>query len=118
MFHPIEPRVPTSIPGREREETLAQADPARRAERRRQLERELRKRVAKHIPEETLAPLIGRSPLPAGMKTGPSKPPGYFPGGPEIKRDTVPSEHPAKKAISTGDSLAARARKLKKQHDH
>ena len=109
LFHPIEPKVKTEYPEIEKSEALSQADAAKRVERRRNLTRELRKRVAKHLPTGGLSPFASPRGRPPGMKTKESNlPPTHFPGRPEGEK-----EKPA--AIGQGDSLAARARKMKKE---
>ncbi|MBI3944529.1 MAG: DEAD/DEAH box helicase [Armatimonadetes bacterium] len=81
VFHPIRPEVETAYPEIEKPETLPEPDVARRATRRREFERALRKRIAL---------LVDPSP----------------PGPP------WPAVTPASR-----DSLAARARRLKKDRD-
>ncbi|MHC4592015.1 MAG: hypothetical protein ACYS8L_04880, partial [Planctomycetota bacterium] len=54
----------------------------------------------------------GGPPAPPGMKSrGSNKPPTHFPGRPKVRKEQVDSEQ----LIRPGDSLAARARRLKKQ---
>jgi len=80
VFHRIEPEVRMGYPEPEKTETLAEADVARRSERRRDFHRELRKRIAKKLPSDRLSPFAGGAKAPPGMKVrGSSKPPGYFP---------------------------------------
>jgi DEAD/DEAH box helicase domain-containing protein len=112
VFHPIEPRPKTEYPDAEKAEDLGSADVAARADRRRDFHRELRKRIAKHVPTDQLSPHAGGPPAPPGMKSrGSNKPPTHFPGRPKVRKEQVDSEQP----IRPGDSLAARARRLKKQ---
>ncbi|MHC5033464.1 MAG: DEAD/DEAH box helicase [Planctomycetota bacterium] len=112
VFHPIEPRPETEYPDAEKAEDLGLADVATRAGRRRDFHRELRKRIAKHVPTDQLPPHAGGQPAPPGMKSrGSNKPPTHFPGRPKVRKEQADSEQP----IRPGDSLAARARRLKKQ---
>jgi DEAD/DEAH box helicase domain-containing protein len=115
VFHPIEPKVPTRYPEREADEAIEQADAARRTERRRALKKELRRRVAKHVPTEQLDPLSGGQPVPHGMARKGAKPPSHFPGGPEVREEKVSTDRGA--PISTGDALAAKARRMKRKQD-
>jgi len=124
VFHPIEPLPKTTYPEREQEGELPEADVSKRVEKRRDFHKELRRRVAKKIPDERLSPGAGREPLPPGMKQrGSAKPPTYFPGRPAQAEGegkptgTKPAEEAGKDReapIGQGDSLASRARKLKK----
>jgi len=105
VFHPIEPRIETAYPEPEQPETLPEPDVARRAERRRRFNRDLRKRLAKKIDDGTLAPHAGRPAPPPGMKhRGANLRPTAFPGRPAEQ-----------KPIPQGDSLAAKARRLKRR---
>ena len=129
LFHPIEPGVQTQYPDAEKPESLPRADVERRAERRRGFERELRKRIAKHVPDERLRPDAGRPEVPPGMTLpGSSKRPTDFPGRPVVSRERVSDAREAPKQDADGspptggarprpqgDSLAARARKMKKR---
>jgi hypothetical protein len=119
VFHPIEPRVGTRYPDAEKTEELSSADVAERAARRSDFDRELRKRIAKRIPTDQLPPHAGRPGPPAGMKTPVSnKPPTHFPGRPAVREEKVEqerAEHPQpEKPIRPGDSLAAKARRIRK----
>jgi len=110
VFHPIAPNVPTAYPDPEQPDLLETPDVARRAERRRDFHKQLRRRIAKKITTGRLDPLAGRIGPPEGMKTPHSnKPPTSFPGRPETNDDAT---------IELGDPLAARARKMKKKHGH
>ncbi len=115
IFHPIEPHVPTAYPEPEKEASLGMPDPARRAERRRSFDKELRKRVAKSIPSGKVPALTGRPDVPHGMKMRSAKPPSHFAGGPEVAKETEPAKPDAARPISSGDTLAARARRMKKR---
>jgi len=117
LFHPIEPQVPTAYPEPEPEESLATPDVAQRAERRRVFDSELRKRVAKHVPSTKLPALTGRPDVPHGMKMRSAKPPSHCPGGPEVPKETEPAKPDAARPIPSGDTLAARARRMKKRRD-
>jgi DEAD/DEAH box helicase domain-containing protein len=102
VFHPILPMpdITTSVPAPEAELTLGHADATERVERRRSFERDLRRRLAKKMGLEGLAPETGRVPKPPGMQTRHGNlRPGDFPGKP----------------VKAGDDLAARARKVYKK---
>ena len=115
VFHPIEPRVATGYPEREREKELDSPDVATRAERRRDFHRALRRRIARHIPTDRHDPMTSRPGPPPGMKTsGSNLPPTAFPGRPPEGRETADAEG-TEPAVSRDDSLAARARRLKKE---
>jgi DEAD/DEAH box helicase domain-containing protein len=125
VFHPIRPtpEVRTEYPEREAESQLASPDVARRKEQRSGFDRDLRKRLAKKLGLDGLSPHAARgdsakltgkpdaSVAPRGMsQRGSNLPPTAFPGRPE-----EPAKPPAEQQpISLGDSLAARARKLKR----
>jgi hypothetical protein len=51
------------------------------------------------------------------MKLHTSKPPTTFPGRPETPREDLPATAEPGKPIAMGDSLAAKARRLKKQRE-
>lgn len=116
VFHPIEPKVVTGYPDTEQEESLAEADVARRAERRRDFGRELRKRIAKHLPEKGIDPDSPRVGPPPGMKKRAANlPPTHFAGRPrEGSTGEAEAEQP-EAPIRQGDSLASRARRIKKE---
>jgi DEAD/DEAH box helicase domain-containing protein len=109
-FHPITPEAElgTGYPAIETEAENLEADPAKRAKRRRALDRDLHKRLAKKLGHGGLNPLQGKTAPPPGMRTkrGSLKPTD-FPGKPVEKEIHPP--------IALGDSLAARARRRKKQ---
>ena len=121
VFHPIKPRVPTAYPDPEQPDSLETPDVARRAEKRRDFQKQLRRRIAKKITTDQLDPLAGRIGPPEGMKTPHSnKPPMSFPGRPEINDDDTAhaaDESKNDEAIQLGDPLAARARKMKKKRE-
>jgi hypothetical protein len=110
LFHPITPKPQTEYPQPETREELATPDVAARAERRRDFDRELRKRLGKRLPEEGLRPLAGGAGPPPGMKRPrPNLPPTAFPGKPEEKAPE------GQQPVRHGDPLAARARKRKRE---
>jgi DEAD/DEAH box helicase domain-containing protein len=119
VFHPIEPRVETRYPDAERPEALSSADVAERSARRREFDRELRKRIAKQVPTDQLSPHAGHPGPPPGMKTqAGNKPPTHFPGRPAVREEKVQQERAtdrhSEEPIRPGDSLAAKARRIKK----
>jgi hypothetical protein len=118
LFHPIEPVVPTEYPEIEKPQELEKADAERRSERRRDFEKDLRKRIAKKLGTDKLDPNTPRPGAPLGMKKrqGGVVPPTAFAGKPaEVKTEDDSAGAPkAPEAIQSGDSLAARARRLKK----
>jgi DEAD/DEAH box helicase domain-containing protein len=110
LFHPITPKPQTEYPQPETREGLATPDVATRAERRRNFDRELRKRLGKRLPEEGLRPLAGGAGPPPGMsRPRPNLPPTAFPGKPQVKE---PEEQ---QPVRHGDPLAARARRRKRK---
>jgi len=127
IFHPISPRPQTQYPAVEDPETLDEPDVAVRQRRRRSLDKELRKRIAKSVPSDELPPDVGRVEAPEGMSKQTNKPPTHFPGRPRKKREKVgsdrdatdpgtqPNEEEGGAAIEQGESLAAKARRLKKK---
>lgn len=111
--HPIEPRPVTAYPAAESEETLQTPDVARRIIKRRDFARELRKRIAERNNTEFAGEGSAESRRPPAMNPhGGIAKPTDFPGRPPVCRETEPPQ-PQK----LGDSLAVRARKLKKQRD-
>ncbi len=105
LIHPIEPHIETAPGPVEKTETLPAADVARRDGSRRDFNRALRKRIAQRLQPDPLPP----NPPPPGMKTGAGAlPPTAFPG--------KPADPP--KPVPLGDSLAARARKMKKKREN
>jgi ATP-dependent helicase YprA (DUF1998 family) len=120
VFHPIEPHVETRYPDAEAPERLTSADPAERAERKREFHRELRRRVAKSVPTGGLPPHAPAKGPPPGMKTrSGDRRPTHFPGRPPVRKERVVQEGAdstsADQAVRGGDSLAARARRLRKK---
>jgi DEAD/DEAH box helicase domain-containing protein len=126
VFHPIDPQpqVETEYPDPESEDQLETPDVARRRARRTEFSRRLRKKLAKHEPEERLSPDAARHAPPEGMSGLHAKPPTWFcgrpadahdEGEPEGTRSDAPKE--PRDTIQQGDSLAAKARRLKKQRD-
>ena len=104
--------MPTAYPGIEAAEELPKADVERRDGRRHTFDRDLYKRIAKRIETHQLDPGVPRPVPPTGMHTGHGAlPPGAFPGKPEVKEEKVASPKP----METGDSLAARARRMKRE---
>ncbi len=122
VFHPIEPHVETRYPDAEAPERLASADPAERAERKREFHRELRRRLAKSMPTGGLPPHAPAKGPPPGMKTrSGDRRPTHFPGRPPVRKERVVQEGAdstsADQAVRGGDSLAARARRLRKKQE-
>jgi len=144
VSHPIVPlpAVRTEYPAREQDRELAGADVARRSQRRRTLERDMHRRIAKNLDLGGMDPMSGRPPRPRGMKTRhgnlrpvdfPGRPVGgghkgagrgkpASPGARETARGKRTERPPGDAAQSAsergtvvlGDSLAARAGKLYK----
>ncbi len=139
VFHAIkpEPEVRTEYPAPEEPATLDEADTGRRADRRIDFHRDLRKRLAKKLGHAGLPPDAGRNGPPAGVRRrGGNLPPTAFPGrpaeessqpaprasrepDPPIAPDTASPEGaaPPAEAVRGGSDLATRARKLRKQRD-
>lgn len=126
VFHAIEPRVRAGYPEAQPAGELAGADVAQRAEKRRGFHRELCRRLALRIESDGLPPEAPTKPAPPGMiKKGTNKPPTHFPGrppaagSPRSTGQAEPEPHPAagaeKPVVRAGDSLAARARRLKRR---
>ncbi|MBS3761799.1 MAG: DEAD/DEAH box helicase [Planctomycetes bacterium] len=145
LLHRIEPTPPEGYPEPIEEEVLDRPDVAQRRRSRRDFHKKLRQRLEQNIPDERLSPETGKNGAPQGMKRGRgSRKPIDFPGAPLV-RDTgaadirgryepqetqsapeeasVEGEKPTnneEKATgeqprSLGDSIASRARKLKKK---
>jgi hypothetical protein len=107
LYHPIDPKPETAYPARESEDGLTQPDVAVRAERRRGFDKELRKRLAKRLPEPGLDPHTPLPPPPPGMATKhPNLPPTAFAERPAPAKEDV---------IRQGDALAAKARRMKRK---
>ncbi|MHC4561282.1 MAG: DEAD/DEAH box helicase [Planctomycetota bacterium] len=130
IFHAIEPSIETGYPEIEKADVLDTADVTARGERRVDHEKDLRKRLAKKLGLAGLHPTeaAAQQPSPPGMSEGRGNlPPGAFPGrpeGPQIPaaqqggdEQTQPVEAEAEQppAIQLGDSLAAKALRLKRK---
>jgi len=117
LLHPIEPKIETRYPDAVEPAELAEADVAGRARKRRDFHKALRKRVAKHIETDELSPDAGRPPRPSGMKTRRGNLRATaFPGRPDVRKEEVADGAPPKpkQIIDLGDSIASRARKMKR----
>jgi hypothetical protein len=116
LFHPIEPKIATGYPAPEDSQALEAPDVAVRNARRTSTARELRKRLTQRIHDGKLAAEVGRPAPPEGMITpGGNARPTAFPGVPATPAQTVPDDpRPQTPAIALGDSLAARAMRLKR----
>ena len=126
VFHPINPDMKTQYPDVEKAKELEAPDVAKRAERKRDFHKDLRKRLAKKLALGGLHPLKAGGPAPPpGMKgrTG-NLTPKAFPGRPAApaRPQSTKEQHPADKikrqspeTIHLGDSLASRAKRLKKK---
>ena len=129
VFHPIVPDVKTEYPDAEKSENLERADVTLRIERKKDFQKDMRKRLAKRLELGGLPPEAGRTRPPAGMRGGGNLTPRSFPGRPtndpaqgadESARaqDAAAqleeqAEEQAPGTIQLGDSLAARARKIR-----
>jgi hypothetical protein len=134
-FHAINADIRTEYPELESESTLDRADVARRAEKRSAADRDLHKRLARKMGLDGLDPYTSRPGPPAGMKIGHVRTPRSFPGRPSQREHNEPvgadDEDPQAGGaadrgdttdapmpiISLGDSLAARARRRRRQQD-
>ncbi|MFP3904615.1 MAG: hypothetical protein ACLFWB_10280, partial [Armatimonadota bacterium] len=114
----------TEYPDVEGVEELQQPDVSTRRGHRRDFHRRLRRKLAKRIEDEKLDPLVGVNRPPEGMKQGPDLPPTHFRGRPKISREEAeelrddhqsPDKAEKDTPIKHGDSLASRARRLKKK---
>lgn len=144
LFHPIVPIVPTAYPAAESANRLGGSDAATRRARRTDFHRELRRRIGKHIPESGLSPHAPiRKPSPDMHVPGSAMPPTFFPGHPvaplfpseagkvpepvvtppeaAASAPATPPERPTPAEapnppglIRLGDSIAARARRMKR----
>lgn len=126
LFHPIEPQplVETKYPEPEPEAELDATDAGIRHERRNDFSRRLRKKLAKNEPEERLSPHAARHRPPEGMSGLHAKPPTWYRGRPddahaEGEPEATDARHlgPPREPIQQGDSLAAKARRLKKKRE-
>jgi len=116
VFHPIEPHVKTEYPDAAKADEMAGADVAKRAKRRRTFHRELDRRIAKKIETDQLSPFAAAEDLPPGTrKEHSARRPDDFSGEPRVAEEKTTAGPPPKpkEPIELGDSLAARARKLK-----
>jgi DEAD/DEAH box helicase domain-containing protein len=116
LFHPIAPTIPTGYPEPEKPEALDAPDVAVRRDRRTSFVKELRRRLAKQINDGTLAAETHLPGPPPGMRTlAGNAPPTDFPGIPDVPAEEVTDEkRPQSQPIQMGDSLAARALRLKR----
>ncbi|HEX2948865.1 MAG TPA: DEAD/DEAH box helicase [Armatimonadota bacterium] len=104
VHHPIKQQVPTQYPTIEAADTLAKPDVARRVERRRDFDKTLRKRLAERMLTadiETRKP-VEQTPAPEKAMPMPTTP-------------APPQTPPTQRAVTLGDSLAMKARRMKKQ---
>ncbi len=110
-FHAITPptEIKTEYPEIETETENTEADVTKRVQRRRHLDRDLHKRLAKKLGHGGLKPLESKAGnLPRGMKTKHSNlKPTDFPGTPESTDAHIP----------LGDSIASRARRRVKRKE-
>ncbi|MCY3022259.1 MAG: DUF1998 domain-containing protein, partial [Planctomycetota bacterium] len=119
VLHPIAPKVATQYPDAETPATLATPDVSRRIERRGDFDTDFRRRLAKKL---ALGGPPHGTPVarpPPGMKAaGGTLSPKAFDPSPLREEARARGELPgATPPVQAGDSLAARARKLKKQRD-
>jgi DEAD/DEAH box helicase domain-containing protein len=117
VFHPIEPRVETAYPEPAGEGGLGEADVASRAGARRGFHKELRRRLAKKIDDGKVSAFAGKpGPPPGTHRPGAVRKPTDFRGLPARGREEAQDGAPPqpKNIIALGDSVAARARKRKK----
>ncbi len=131
VFHPItpEPLVQTEYPDAGTAGQLAGADVARRRRSSKDFAKEIRKRTAKKVPTEKISPYSADTPVPPGMRLRSNMPPTTFSGRPDLRHEEKPesaepgkpqekpAEDEAPEEIRGGDSLAAKARRLKKKRD-
>ncbi|MGD0092262.1 MAG: DEAD/DEAH box helicase [Planctomycetota bacterium] len=137
VLHPIAPRVESEYPAAEPAQQLAKPDVARRLERQTEFEKDFRKRLAKKLALDGLphGTPIAKPPPGTKVRGGTLTPKAFVP--PPCATDMPPQRGglsllPAagtdeaalnsqrghiRGTIQTGNSLAARARKLKKQRD-
>jgi len=118
VFHPIEPKIKTQYPDATPKEELGGADVTDRAKKRRSFHRELRRRIAKKIETDQLSPYAPPAEPPPGThKPRHTRRPDDFAGKPDTSGEAVTDGTPPKpeRTIKLGDSLAARARKLRKK---
>ncbi|MHC4716126.1 MAG: Zn-binding domain-containing protein, partial [Planctomycetota bacterium] len=116
VFHPIDPDVKTGYPEVEDAAALDTPDVSRRLERRQGFQVDLRKRLAKRLGLGGLSPTAGGPPAPPGMSTRRGNlTPKAFPGKPAAKQEAPSAPPPPEETIALGDSLAAKARRIKKK---
>jgi len=117
VFHAIKPEseIETGYPDVEPPAELDTPDVTKRGERRRAFNRDLRKRLAKKLGLAGQDPKGGDGP-PPGMRTRRGNAtPRSFPGRPPVDLEIPAPEDVPPDAIRLGDSLAAKARRLKKK---
>jgi hypothetical protein len=121
LFHPIRPDIKTEYPAAEPADNLDTPDVAERARRRRDFHKSLRKRIAKSMDIGGLDPVKAQSQSkrPEDMpRRGGNLPPTAFAGRPdESSAKPQAADATDDSPIELGDSLAARARRLKKKRD-
>ena len=129
VFHAITPNIETGYPEIEKPDQLLAPDVTARADRRTDHEKDLRKRLAKKIGLAGLDPFgaAAQQPMPDHLHTPGSGnlSPRHFSGKPNEKHSTAPASGCADDAtgeaadkpdtIKLGDSLAARAKRLKRE---
>jgi len=114
VFHPIDPDVKTRYPDAEDAKALDAPDVSRRVERRQDFQLDLRRRLAKKLGLGGLSPTAGRGAPPPGMSTRRGNlTPKAFPARPAPK--TPPPAPGVDEPIALGDSLAAKARRIKRK---
>ncbi|MCE5328280.1 MAG: DEAD/DEAH box helicase [Planctomycetaceae bacterium] len=121
MFHPIEPVIKTEIPAPTPSAKLKGADTAARRLHRKDLTRELRKRLANKIVTDQFDAMTAKVSPPQKVVKAHHPPAGY-PGRPDVTAESadqiLPAAAPAppappKKPIILGNPLAAAARRKK-----
>ena len=130
VFHAIKPNIETGYPEIEKAKDLGTPDATTRAGRRTDHEKDLRKRLAKKIGLAGLDPFNAEAqqPMPDHLhKVGSGNlSPRHFPGKPDKARSTAPAPDAGEAdaadtdkkhadTINLGDSLASRAKRLKRQ---
>ncbi len=125
VFHPIEPEgdIRTAYTAGEPEQELDTPDVAKRRERRRHFQKELRRRLAKKVPENRLDAHAARQGPPPGFGRTHVKPPTWFRGRPAQTHEEAETRHAEperpteeREVIRHGDALAAKARKKKRRN--
>lgn len=117
VFHPIQPQVPTSYPKPEGPQTLDAPDVARRVEQRKEPDEEVRKRLAKRLGRGDVSPPQNASVAPKGMRGKGSLTPRPFSSPPALQPEKTEGQagQETPGAKRPADSVAARARKLKRE---